>query len=536
MDNQDQGNQNGGVLSKFWERIFNIKRSKSKKKGANQEFIQDKVNEIRDTIRRDNTPRYVETRSRRIVGIESEKKEKQELKNDSISQVIVKIRETSNERNYRRNPVGISNDRQDNVVGKEDLDKGAYSVQKESIPNKDNTLGDSTKNQVVSSEKSKKVRYGYISTVDKGKIKVGTDSEKKEFIKKLGAEIIDKLKESFEDKLDEISVLESELFLLEKSQENELELSKVREIKKKISELVKQVNELIDQYDLYRTSYYIDNITDIDDNILADDIIQYRELLDSFSSEKEFVKEYKALEEFQKFYRNLKAVRDDTERLVDNNEHKIEEFDIRDKKYNEIKLSLVSADEIDKNCLYEIEKQNEKFNNLIRNMDGIKEEEYFTTHLRGVGDLISNSLGYIGLLMLSPLSGLIPSIAVQARATRRMISNVYHNLHVESVRHVRYTAVDYSREYNQSLCDIDYVDDLLYDTLKDVKKLKEAFLLQYDSKIPGYEDTLKKIDIIERRVIHNQNRVNITRKKLEKGKKLNNDRLVRVKQMNDRAA
>lgn len=515
MDSQDQGNQNGGVLSKFWQRIFNIKRSRSKKKSNNKEFIQDKVEEIREAIRKDNGLRYRRLRSKGIGEIESKKKRKQELGKDPISQVIVDIRKTFKDRNYRRGYGGVSK-----------LDD---SFQDEIVQDKGKGLN-------FSGNKNVKVRYGYASSADKRNIKVGTDDEKKEFIKKLGAEIIDKLKDSFEDKLDEISVLESELFLLVKSQENELELKKVREIKRKINELVKQVNELIEQYDLYRTSYYIDNITGIDDNVLADDIIQYRDLLDSFSAEKKFVKEYKALEQFQKFYRNLKAVRDEAERLVEENEEKIKKIDIRDKKYNKIKLGVVNVHDINEKCEYEIKRQNDYFASLMEKINDINKEEYITAHLRGVGSLISSSLNYIGLLMLSPLSGLIPSIAIQTMVTRRMIGNIYRNLHVEQVNHVRYNTIDYESELNSHLCDVDYTSVLLSDTLKDVKKLKEDFLLQYNSEIPGYQDTLKNIEKIENKIIHNQNRVEIVKKNLKKSKKINENKKFLVKQMNDNAA
>jgi len=57
---------------------------------------------------------------------------------------------------------------------------------------------------------------------------------------------------------------------------------------------------------------------------------------------------------------------------------------------------------------------------------------------------------------------------------------------------------------------------------------------QYDSRIPGYEDTLKKIGKIEENIIRNQNRVEIVRKNLKFSKKLNEDKLRKVRELNEK--
>jgi hypothetical protein len=57
----------------------------------------------------------------------------------------------------------------------------------------------------------------------------------------LGFEILNKIKGNFEDKLDEIEVLMSELYVISKSNEDEVELKKVKELKEKIDSLIKRV-------------------------------------------------------------------------------------------------------------------------------------------------------------------------------------------------------------------------------------------------------------------------------------------------------
>lgn len=550
---------NGGIFSKFQERLRRIRLIRSKKNANNEQFIQDKVEEIRRVIRQDPSPMY---RKRKSVGITDDK-----IKNDiSVSKVIADIHNTADDRNYGRKKVGIDFDdiskkkvikknksfidkpivlvkkdistvsHHDLFDKKKDDDKKAIKIsgqdEKEKSPIKE-TVSNIRNQKNKNFRNGKKRGIGSEYKGDEKKVQSVSSSEKEALLKNLSVQIIDKIRNSFEEKLDELEVLESEVYFLKKDQENELELSKIKEIKRRIHELIVQVNEIIDQYNLYNRNYYIDNVIGIDDSVIVDDIINYRNLLDSFSDEKRFVKEYKMLDEFKGLYRNLKSVRDDVDGLVQRNEKKIEEFDIRDKKYDQIKLGVVQADEVDKKCSLELERQNEYFNKVLVDISKINREEYTTYHLRGIGELVNQSLRYMGFLMLSPFSGLLPGIAVQTLATRRMIGNIYHNMKIEEVRHVHYEAVNYDSELNHHLCDVDYTSMMIDDTLRNIEKLKEDFMMQYDSKIPGYDDTLKKIQRIEEKVIHNQNKVDIIKKNLKRSKKINENKLERVKKLND---
>lgn len=493
---------NGGIYSKFQERLRKIRLSRIRRKQQNDKFIQDRVQDIRKTIQKDTTPGY-------RASIAPQPKEK----DDSLSEVIIDIRKTTKDREYVKNKVGVSKDEVNSNI----------TIEKNN--NIDSKIIDIRKNKP-------KIRRAkrYISDIKKENI---TNKEKEELLREMGADIVDKIKESFEDKLDELEVLSSELYLLNQQQNNELELKKVEGLKKRINELIKKVNELIDQYNLYKKNYYIDNVIDIDDTIIVDDIINYRYLLDSLDGEKKFVKEYKALEEFKSLYNNLKEVRDETEKLVYSNEEKIEEYEIRDKKYDNIKLGMLSASDTYKKCSSEIEKQNKYFKDLMDKVTTINSKEYTTNHLRGIGNLVNQSLKYMGLMLLSPLVGFVPGIAMQTIATKKMIGNIYKHMHIEEIRHIHYEAINYDSEINHHLCDVSYTENLIDDTLKDVERLKEDFMMIYNSNIPGYDDTLKNIQKIENKLLHNQNKISIVKRNLKNSKKLNEDKLKKVRQLNN---
>ena len=73
---------------------------------------------------------------------------------------------------------------------------------------------------------------------------------------------------------------------------------------------------------------------------------------------------------------------------------------------------------------------------------------------------------------------------------------------------------------------------MLSDTLDNVQKLKEDFLRQYQSNIPLYEDFFKKINIMEEKIIHQQNRINIISKKLKKSQERNQHKMMKVRDLN----
>ena len=77
---------------------------------------------------------------------------------------------------------------------------------------------------------------------------------------------------------------------------------------------------------------------------------------------------------------------------------------------------------------------------------------------------------------------------------------------------------------------------MIEDTLSHVEKLKSDFLMQYSSDIPHYEETLQKILKIENLILHQQNKVDIIQKRLLKGKQLNNDKMIKVKRLNEKTS
>ena len=548
----EQNSSNGGFRSKFQQRlkrmklfrIFKLKHSRDLNKEESQEqFIAGVLNNIRGTSgervynkKKARVSNVVENDITKGSAVPKElDKDKFNGKVESNSQGIIKgvtkkfIVKSEAPKERELDVRGGVQEGKNTIWVKEE------KVNTKAVDDKVNTIGVDDKVEYIKRNKPKinRDKSRKFITDNKDRINTIDDIKKHDLLNEMGTDIITKLKDSFEDKLDELEVLHSELFLLSTYQDSQLELKKVEEIKKKINIIIVRINEIIEQYNLYKKNYYIDNVIGIDDSIIVDDIINYRYLLDSFNDEKAFVKEYKALEEFKSLYNNLEEIKKETEILQKENEDKIEEYGIRDKKFDDIKLDMIKGLDINKDLEYEIDKQNKYFNELMSKISVINREEYITRHLKGVGNLIGQSLKYMGLMMLSPFCGMLPGIAMQTLATKKLIGNAYKKLHFEEEKHVRYSAINYDSELNHHIVSVSYTEDLLDDTLKDVKRLKEEFMSIYNSNIPGYEDTLKNIEKIENKLLHNQNKVFIIKNNLRRSKKLNEDKMIKVRELNN---
>ena len=531
--------ENSGRFSKFQERIRNIRLSRSKKmrfQKENEQFIQEKIAEIKEKVREDGGVYRV--RVVRGIGEVKKKEEVKELQKNDISDEKTLSKSTEKVNDLQKNEVkdiNVTTDmkKADHEVFLEEKkevlsEKEDYS--KENVIVKDKN---EVKENRVTKEKNKLVRRSYL------KKSVGISDysqDEQEKLKELGSEIIDKIKEQFENYLDEVDVLASELFLIRDKQENEVELAKVLELKKRINALIKKLNAVIEQYNLYKRNNYIDGVIGIEDSSIVDDMIEYRELLDHEVDKKKFTSGYKALDEFNSLYLALQRVREDTVTLMEENQDKIFDYQDRDKKYKVIKDGLVDEIKILNDCNEEIKKQDDYFNKLIAKVGEINQVEYTTYELKGINQLLGNGLRYVGLMMLSPFSGLLPSIGIQTLLTRRMVQNTYRGIHLEEKNHVRYEAIDYEKDIFSKLTDIRYTSYLIEDTLGHVEKLKSDFLMQYSSDIPHYEETLQKILKIENLILHQQNKVDIIQKRLLKGKKLNNEKMMKVKRLNEKAS
>lgn len=516
--NNDNNSGNGGFLSKFKFRLRLIRISRYRKlknikadEDDNKKFIEDTVKKIHDDVNKEKNI-SLKPRAKGISVVDGSQKRR------------VADNNNNNRQGENINPLGKDNgvtrerNIEDTFVNNKDKteDKGFIS---NVIKNIRNTAGDRNYGR----------RYG----IDGKKKVLDVGSVKKDEIEELKVKIINKIKRDFEKKSAELDVLESELYFISKENNSQVELDKVVELKKRIEDVIAKINTIIDQYNIYSANYELDDAIYIDDSRIVDDIINFKNIVDSYKFNESLAREYKLLDEFRNLYTKLDYVSEVAEGLVLDNQLKIDEFDVRDKKYDEIKRGVVNTDRVLGNCDLEIEKQNEYFKDLMSKINDIDKKEYTVYKFKGIDGLIGQSFKYISLLFMSPLAGLIPSIAINTLATRKMIKNIYSKMHIERLDKVKYEAYNYEREISSKLNDLDYTYALIDDTIGIIDNLKSDFMLQYDSSIPGYDATLRKINGIRDKVRDNRYKMDIIKDNLVVSKKINDDKMKKVRELNN---
>ena len=541
MNTDNSGNN--GIFSKWQERLRRMRMLRRKKKELEQEendqFIQEKVNEIKKVV--EQRPRI---RGKGIAVIKEDKREV--IKKDSVVKKQGDISQNvTQEPSISVVSPGVVREANHSV----DSNTKGETIQRvdlKNIPQKEGVIHQEHKKvgidlsndkaqRALDNGQSIKPNTG-ISLQDeanhllevKGK---GIDDSDK--LSKLRTDIIYKIKDSFQEKLNELDVLEGELFLLQEEGKDILVRKDIIEIRKKIDNYIKELNELIREYNAYSRNVYLDNIVEIDDSIIVDDLANYKGLLDQSKDEKDMVKDFKKLEEFKELYDRLQEAKSEVNELKDKVYEKSLAIHDRDSKYQKIIHDVLAVSQIQKSVMGEISRQNEYFSELMKKVNKINHEEYYTTQLKGLNHLLASTLRYTGIMLLSPLAGLFPSIAIQASATRRMVHNAYDQLHFEKVRHVVYRGEDLESEINDKLTDVKYVTNMVYNTITDIIRLRDDFLRQYNSDIPGYQDTLKNINSIYEVVYNSYSKLNIIEKNLDLGKKMNREKMVRVRELNE---
>ena len=182
-----------------------------------------------------------------------------------------------------------------------------------------------------------------------------------------------------------------------------------------------------------------------------------------------------------------------------------------------------------------IEKNNNYLEELSKKVDKISERKYVESKLKGMNGFLTSSLRYIWLLSLTPLRGILPGIGARTVATRKLLHNMLKNMHYEKQEKIIYSLGNYESEINNKIYDIDSLNYNIDLALEDVQKLKKEFkdyFLSYSFK--EYDKAYKKIELIEKNIIDNKNKVYLIKEKLIKSKELNRNTLTKVRKLNDK--
>lgn len=399
----------------------------------------------------------------------------------------------------------------------------------------DNNISLEEKNKIhIKKSNTKKISTNKVFKINDLKTQYKENKTTIDNDNKLEKKILLKFGKELERLKNECEIVASEEYILNKYEEDDSIYLKAIEINNKINALLKKLEKINKEYKLLKNNNLIEEPLLLEDSLLIDDIINYRKTLEKEELNK-IPKKIKLLEEYKYLYKNLDALVEKTEKMKEVSNERVQELSMRDKRYKDAKNKIVNLEEVENSCNLIIERNNDYLEELSKKVDKISERKYMESKLKGMDGFLTSSLRYIWLLSLTPLRGILPGIGARTVETRKLLHNMLKNMHYEKQEKVIYSLNNYESEINNKIYDIDSLNDNIDSALEDVQKLKKEFkdyFLSYGFK--EYDKVYKKIELIEKNIIDNKNKVYLIKEKLIKNKELNRNTLTKVRKLNDK--
>lgn len=352
--------------------------------------------------------------------------------------------------------------------------------------------------------------------------------------KELEKKIINLIKKNLIKTVNELEILQSELYLLSEVNGDDKTLNECREALANVKDMLYKVDSLKKKYDFLKDNYDFEYMLEIDDKELVDNIIL---LKDKFSNNevKATVADYKLLNVYKSLYLKIDKLEEDTIKFEEEKEKKLQEIKERDIDFEKLKKNVYNVSRINVEYKNFINRQNDYLEKLNKDISKINEKEIYSYKLNGFNALLFNSFKYVGLLMLSPLKGIIPAISTETLITKNVVANLYNNLEWEESKKVVYEAIDYSGEINRAINDLNYTSDIVDSTLDDIVRLKIQYNQQfkkYQGDFLEYEKVIGKINDMENKILGNKIKIEIMKKHMLDKERENYKKLELVDKLN----
>jgi len=360
------------------------------------------------------------------------------------------------------------------------------------------------------------------------------DETKDYKIQNLQIEIINLIKKRLVKTINELEILQSELYVLKEVTGEDIYLTDCTEKIKEVKRLLSKVKNLKEKYDYLKSNIDFDSLLETSNDSLVDKIIELKDLCSS-DDVKITVQNYKILEEYKYLYLKIDKLEEEVIKFDDYKKNKEEELKNRDIDFEKFKNEFYNK-ELEQGRYNNFVKEQEDFlHNLNGKILNISSKEVVNYRIKGFNQLLGNSFKYLGLLLASPLKGLFPSIAMQTIATRNAIHNLYNNLEWEEERKMVYETIDFSLSIHAAIDEFDKTLNLIDVTLNDIKNLKSKYMekfAKYEHSFSNYSEIIKKINKMENAILNNKIKIELMKEKMYEKEKENDSKIKRVKKLN----
>jgi len=383
----------------------------------------------------------------------------------------------------------------------------------------------------------KKKQYNFFKNsnfIDK-KILKETNKDSEVYVKELEKKIINLIKKDLIKMVNELEILESELYILSEVTGDEKTLTECKRNIDEVKKILCKIDNLKRKYDFLKDNYDFEYLLEFDNNELIDNIIELRDIFDN-NQVKALSEDYKLLDVYKFLYLRIDQMHEDTFKFEKIKLEKEKELKERDIDFEKLKEDVYNIKKTNDSYDNFIKEQNIFLNDLEKNISKIDSHEVFDYKLKGFNSYLFNSFKYLGLLMMSPLRGVIPGIAMQTLITREVVNNLYRNLQWEENKRVVYESFDYSFVISKAIDDLDFTDRVVTTTLDDLVKLKMEYnnkFRKYQCNFLEYEEIIKKINDMENKILGNKIKIEIMRNKMKIKQRENEEKFVLVKKLND---
>ena len=369
------------------------------------------------------------------------------------------------------------------------------------------------------------------STFDDVKLNI---SENEIRIQTLQKEIIDLIKKKLVENINELEILNSELYLLREINNEDIYLNDCIDDIKEIKKMLSKIKALKEKYDYLKDNIDFEYMLEYNDDLLIDKILELKRLC-SDDDIRYTVENYKLLDEYRFLYLKIDKLQENTIKYEEYKAKKVEELKERDIDFEKLK-----------NQVYDVDRENDRYEDFVKKQEAFLRElndkvstidsyESVSYQFKGFNQLLGNSFKYLGLLLLHPLKAFLPGIATHTLITKNTIRNLYNNLEFEENRKMIYQAIDYSDEINRAINNLDLTAKLIDTTLEDIIRLKAEYkkkFSRYEYSFSGYRDAIKKLNKIENAVLGNKIKVAKMQEKMKEKERQNKNKLKLVKKLN----
>ena len=227
-----------------------------------------------------------------------------------------------------------------------------------------------------------------------------------------------------------MEILQSELYILSEVNGESKVLKECQRELDQVKSILCKIDKLKEQYDFLKDNYDFEYLLEIDNNDLVDKIIL---LKDTFGNNqlKAVSEDYKLLDVYKYLYLKIDDLQEKTADFENIKKEEAAKLKERDIDFEKLKNDVYNVDYTSRNYESFVDNQNQILKEIDDNVNKINSYEQVNYHLKGFGELFKNSFKYFGLLMVSPLKGIIPSIATETLITGNIVKNLYKNLEWE---------------------------------------------------------------------------------------------------------